>query len=159
MFDQFKIDDFSVELMKTEPDDVAQILGIHLWKFTLQRDADQEIGLEAVLSINSPDEPENVIDKLRIFTNERQVDGMVAIYPLGESLLNAEEVRVYLQLGSGSISSVIPNPFKGFSSSYTANPADVLENKNLRLMAFSDGGPMPSQDNTFLSFSVETFME
>jgi hypothetical protein len=115
--------------------------------------------VEAELSITSPDEPANVIEEIRIFTTGTQVDGMVAVYPLDESLLNADEVRVYMQLGSGSISSVIPNPFKEFNSSYIANPADLLENDDLRLMAFSDGGPMPSQDNTVLSFRVDTFSE
>jgi hypothetical protein len=157
--DQLQIGEFAVELQKTEADDVAQILGISRWKFTLQRDSEQEVGLEAALSITSPDGPVEVIDEIRIFTTESEVDGMVAIYPLGESLFNADEIRIYMQLGSGSTSSVISNPFKEFSSSYTANPADVLDDGSLRLMAFSDNEPMPSPENTVLSLSIDTFSE
>jgi hypothetical protein len=157
--DGFQVNGFSVELIKTEPDDIAQILGINRWKFGLQRDSEQEVGLHAKLSITSPDQPAEVIDELRIFTTEMKVDGMVAIYPMGESLFNADEVRIYMQLGGGSTSRVIANPFKEFSSSYNANPADLLENQDLRLMAFSDTDPMPSPDNTVLILNIDTFSQ
>lgn len=157
--DELQIGDFSIDLERTEPDDVAQILGINRWKFSLQRDSEQEAGLDGTLLITSPGEPDKVIDELRIFTTEAEIDGMVAIYPLGESLFNADQIRVYMQLGSGSSSSVISNPFKAFSASYTANPADVLDDGSLRLMAFSDNQPMPSPENTVLSLSIHTFSE
>ncbi len=159
MDDQLQIGEFTVEFKKTEADDVAQILGINRWKYTLQRDSEQEVGLEATLSITTPGEPAEVIDEMRIFTTETEIEGMVALYPLGDSLFNAEEIRIYMQLGSGSTTNVMPNLFKEFSSSYTANPADVIENDNLRLMAFSDNEPMPSPENTVLSLSINTFSE
>lgn len=154
---QLQIGDFSVELQAIEPDDIAQILGITRWKFTLQRDSEEEVGLDAAMIITDPRKPDQVIDEMRIFTTEREVEGMVALYPLGESLFNAGEIRIYLQLGSGSTSSVIPNPFKEYSASYTANPADVLQDDSLRLMAFSDSGPMPSPENTVLALQIESF--
>jgi hypothetical protein len=154
-----KMEDFSVQIYKTEPDDIARILGINRWNFSLQRDSESDVGLEAALAIVSTNEPEDVIDQIRIFTTEDEVEGMVAIYPLGESLLNADQVRIYLQLGSGSTSSVISNPFKDFSSSYTANPADTLQDNSLQLMAFSDNEPMPRAENTILSLTLDTFSE
>jgi hypothetical protein len=155
--EQLQIGNFTMEVKKNEPDDIAQILGINRWKFTLQRDVEHEVGLEATLFIASPDEPAETIKEIRIFTDETRVEGLVAIYPLGESLFKADEVRVYMQLGSGSTSSVLPNPFKEFGSSYTANPADVLDRDSLRLMAFSDNAPMPSPENTVLSLNIEQF--
>lgn len=157
--DGFQVGDFSVELIKAEPDDIAQILGISRWKFNLQRDSEQEVGLHAKLSISSPDQPAEVLDELRISTTDMNVDGMVAIYPMGESLFNADEVRIYMQIDGGITSSVIENPFNEFSSSYTANPADILENQDLRLMAFSDTDPMPSPDNTVLTLDIDTFSQ
>ena len=154
---EFEVGDFTARLEKAEPDDVAQILGINRWKFTLERDSAEELGLEATLAINAPDEPTEIIDELRIFTTETDVEGMVAIYPLGESLANAAEIRIYMQLAGGSTTSVISIPFKEFSSWSTANPADVLEADDLRLMAFSDSVPMPSPENTVLSLRVEQF--
>lgn len=156
---EFEIGDFTARLENTEPDDIARILGINRWKFSLTRDSDEELGLEAILAIDSPDEPTEIIDEIRIFTTETDLEGMVAIYPLGESLANAAEIRIYMQLGAGSTSSVIPNPFKEFSSWYTANPADVLEDDVLRLMAFSDNEPMPGPENTVLTLQLTTFVE
>jgi hypothetical protein len=156
---EFQIGDFSVRVHKTQPDDIAQILGINRWKLSLQRKPLQEVGLMAELAISSPETGRQVIDELRIFTTEPDINALVALYPLGESLYDADEVRIYMQLGGGSSTSVIPNPFKKFSSSYTANPADVLDNKDLRLMAFSDTDPMPGPDNTILSLRIETFQE
>jgi hypothetical protein len=154
-----EIGGFSTRLQKTEPDDLAQILDINRWKFSLLRETNEEVGLKVAMTIGSPGKTAKVIDEMCIFTTEQVVEGMVAIYPLGESLFNTDEVRIYMQVGGGSTSSVIPNPFKEFSSSYSANPADVLENKDLRLMAFSDTDPMPGPDNTVLSLRIETFSE
>jgi hypothetical protein len=154
-----EVGDFTARLESTEPDDVAQILGINRWKFTLKRDSDEELGLEAILAINSPDKPTEIIDEIRVFTTETDVEGMVGIYPLGGSLANAAEIRIYMQAGAGSTSSVIPNPFKEFSSWYTANPADVLEDDVLRLMAFSDNEPMPGPENTVLTLQLTTYVE
>ncbi|MGD8553312.1 MAG: hypothetical protein PVG02_06600, partial [Anaerolineales bacterium] len=96
--EQLQIGNFTMEVKKTEPDDIAQILGINRWKFTLQRDVEHEVGLEATLFIASPDVPAETIKEIRIFTDETRVEGLVAIYPLGESLFKADEVRVYMQL-------------------------------------------------------------
>ena len=155
----FQISDFSIRIHKTQPDDIAQILGINRWKFSLQRNSVQEVGFKAELAISSPEIGRQVIDELRIFTTEPEINAMVALYPLGESLYDADVVRIYMQLGGGSSTSEIPNPFKKFSSSYTANPADVLENNDLQLMAFSDTDPMPGPDNTVLSLRIEIFNE
>lgn len=155
---EVQIGELNIRTQETEPDEIANILGIQLWKFEVDLPVEEvETGLQAELVLRDPQTGIQTIEELRVITTESDLGTLVAIYPIAESLFNAEQVRIYMESGSGSTSSVIANPFREFSASYTANPVDVLEDGSFLLMAFSDTGSMPAPDNTTLELRLTTW--
>lgn len=155
---EVQIGELTIKPQEVESDDIARILGIQRWKFEVGIPVEEdETGVQMELVLRDPQTGESTINELRVITRESEQDALVAIYPIADSLFQAEHVRIFLESGSGSTSNVIENPFRDFNASYTANPVDLLEGGAFLLMAFGDTGSMPAADNTTLVLRFSTW--
>lgn len=148
---------WNIEAVETESNELARILSVRHWKLQMNREGNEEIGIAVSLELIDPDGDHRILDEVRMISDESELETLVAVYPIDESLTQAGQIRIFMEVGSGSTSSVVDNPFGNYSAFYTANLADPVEEGYFRLMAFGDGEPMPSDRNLQLVLRFDRF--
>lgn len=151
------VEGWTVVPLESEQIELAQILSVNKWKFELRHEVEGETGLRLSLALVAPDGANQTLNDMRIISDRDELESLVAVYPIDESIHRAEQIRIYMKSGSGSNSIVIANPFRDFSASYTAGAPESLGEGAYRLMAFADDEPMPSAENYQLVVQVEGF--
>lgn len=137
-----------------QPDEIAEILDIQRWKFVVEPPEGNQ-GLHFTLDLLPPgEEPETLYSfGLNNQSSEAQ-ETLVAIYPIDESIYQAEQIKIHVSSGSASSSAVVDNPFMGLEFSSPYQPAELQEDGSYKLMAFSPNGSLPSADDILLVFRV-----
>lgn len=151
------IDGWTVVPVESTESELAQILSVNSWKFDLKREAEGRTGIKLTLQVVDPQGQSRTLNDIRIVSDRAELDSLVAIYPIDESIHRADQIRIFMKSGSGSNSIVMANPFLDFSDSFTADAPDPLGDGTYRLMAFGNNEPMPTADNHQLILRVEGF--
>lgn len=154
-----------VESLKVEKDDIADILGITIWKFKLII-AEPELLHKFCLELQSPEkDPEIVFAPAAssFLSSERIIT--VALYPLADNAEDEDKLGIFIGMStntgtnSGSWRSVINNPGTGFKYPISLPTPDLQDNGEYILMAYSNSGRYPDPDNSQLVFRVSVAEE
>ena len=137
-----------------EANEVAKILDIQRWKFTVTP-SDTKTKLNFQLELHQPDGESEVLSSFTIVpVDTGPIDTLLAFYPLQGSLFNSDKVKYYIEAGGGSTQQILDNPFKEFSGYGPSSPAKLDQDGKFLLVRLSKNGSMGADQDTLLYFRV-----
>jgi hypothetical protein len=141
--------------LDVQRDDVANVLGVERWKFQV-KPPEPDVELRFQLELRRPGQEPEVLDSLIVqMDSNSETESLVGVYPIRESIFEADEVKLFISGGGGSTSSLIDNPFREYNFSSSSVPAELQADGTFKLMAFDDEGHIPSPETSVLVFKVE----
>lgn len=143
-----------VAALNVQSDEIAEVLDIERWKFEVTPPASKASLRYSLVLLQPGDEPQTLFSFGVDNEEAGEIDVLVAIYPIDESLYRAEKMKIYVRSGSGSSSAVVDNPFMGFDFSSPSQPAELHNDGSFKLISFSSDGSIPSPDDVLLVFQV-----
>jgi len=140
-------DDLQVTPLGAGHNEIAEILGIRMWRFHLV------CGVPGVMVLHTID----LRDKgqwakqiacgiSRWPDSDRDEQMTVALYPLDGDLNTSDKLKTYVRIGGATFSSVGDNPLKGRQGITTLSVANRQKDGGFLLMQSSDSGHYPDEN-------------
>jgi len=138
-----------------EVNEVAKILDIQSWKFTLTP-VDTQTRLNYQIELQQPKVEAQVLSSFTIIpVDTKPINTLLAIYPLEGSLMNSAKLKFYIESGSGTTTQVLDNPFQEFSGYGPSSPAKLDQDGKFLLARLSKNGGVGTDQDSILYFRVQ----
>jgi hypothetical protein len=150
-------DGLQITPLEVERDDVANILGIQQWRFRVVTPSASD-RIQHTLELREKGRPgAKFIDGVTWAGgsgNEREI--VLALYPLAGDLTAAEQIKIYIRVGNGTVNSIIDNPFKELTGGFSREPvASGQEDGSLLLAECTRNTPFPDPNNPRLFLTIK----
>jgi hypothetical protein len=147
-------DGFTIKPLKVEPNEVADILEIKIWKFNVTI-INPELKYRFLLELDQEGRaPQEIFNSSggNILNKDKEV--MIALYPLLDSMGQYDKLKILFGVNGGSVSFVVEDPAKNYSSSSPKTSPKLQSDGSFILMSYSNTGKFPDPTNSLLVFKV-----
>lgn len=153
--------ELTVTPQEGEVSDVAQVLGVEMWYFQVNPPAQSVSGIHYQMELQHPQQESEILSSFTTWAaNDSNKQALVAIYPIGDSIFLADQVKLYMRSAGGETSQVIANPFRDFKGASRSRPAKQMEPNTFELMTFDKelGPPQAERSQLVLKIVTESEM-
>jgi hypothetical protein len=162
-------DGIKITPLEAQKDDLAQILGMEMWKFNLVL-PEPGMSLNCKLELRQKGKPAKTITSVGLSADASERELLVALYTSNGPFERAPKLKYYLRWGGMYARDMVDNPLRGLGDgSPCCSPggtsilptAQIQKDGSLVLMAFTRSGDFldksgnfPYPDNSLLTLTI-----